>query len=254
MTDEIDFFDVQPDKTVADQAKKDEPIKEVASIIQNSNLLSIIAKQAGCQVSTPEQLKILDDFMDSTRFGHTASLPMKCQGGSCPFLNICPLNRANMELPVGKSCPVEQAIMAQWVSNTMNALGINPNNPEDSVDINMVFELAGMELIRYRSAWHLSISPELVEERIVGYSPQGDPIYDEKPKMPLLIMEKYAKVIGKLRDQLLATRRSQAQVGKISGDLSVRAANMQAKAREIAEKRRGKVQDADFKVKDGPPA
>ncbi len=149
---------------------------------------------------------------------------------------------------VTHNCPVEKSIMGKWISDNIAALGINPDNPEDAVDMNMIAELAGMELIRYRAAWHLSKDPELVEMRVVGYSPQGEPIYDEKPKMSLLILEKYAKVMGKLRDQLLATRRSQAQVGKISNDLSVRAANMQEKARLLAEKRRNKLQEPESKI------
>ena len=244
---EDDFFSLQPEpiKEKPEQALQNVPT--LPNSVSSESILSIAAKEAGCEITTKEQLEILDKFIDDTKYGHSASLPMFCKGGSCPFFSICPLEKAKIKLPVGKPCPVERSIMAKWISDNITALGINPDNPEDAVDMNMIAELAGMELIRYRAAWHLSKEPELVEMRVVGYSPQGEPIYDEKPRMSLLILEKYAKVMGKLRDQLLATRRSQAQVGKISNDLSVRAANMQEKARILAEKRRNKIQDSDSK-------
>lgn len=250
--DDVDFFAVQPNAVV----KVPTPVDSKISIpAQDESLLSLAAAQAGVQITNADQLKVLNDFMDNAKYGHHSALPMKCQGAQCPFFGICPLEKAKLTLPVGKICPVEKAVMAQWVSNTMHALGIDPKNAEDAVDISMVFELASLEMIRYRAAWHLAADPALVEEKIVAFSPQGEPIYDEKPKMSLLILEKYAKVIGKLRDQLLATRRSQAQVGKISNDVSIRAANMQEKARKLAEKRRSMtVDDADFEIKKDEPA
>ena len=136
------------------------------------------------------------------------------------------------------NCPVEKAVMAQWVQVTLSALNIDPKDPENAVDVSMVFELAGLEMLRYRAAWDLSKNPSLVEERIVGYSPQGDPIYGEQPKAALIVLEKYGKLVSKLRDQLLATRRAQAQVGKMSNDLSMRGAELLTKARELAKKRK----------------
>jgi hypothetical protein len=250
MNDELDFFELQGEPEIPTKAKELTPIVPVSQASQNpsESILSLAAKEAGCEITSQEQLNLLNKFIDDTKYGHSSSLPMFCQGGSCPFFSICPLEKAKIRLPVGKPCPVEKSIMGKWISDNIAALGINPDNPEDAVDMNMIAELAGMELIRYRAAWHLSKDPELVEMRVVGYSPQGEPIYDEKPKMSLLILEKYAKVMGKLRDQLLATRRSQAQVGKISNDLSVRAANMQEKARLLAEKRRNKLQEPESKI------
>lgn len=139
---------------------------------------------------------------------------------------------------VTHNCPVEKAVMAQWVQVTLTALNIDPKEVENAVDVSMVFELAGLEMLRYRAAWDLSKNPSLVEERIVGYSPQGEPIYGEQPKAALIVLEKYGKLVSKLRDQLLATRRAQAQVGKLSNDLSMRGAELLDKARELARKRK----------------
>ena len=67
----------------------------------------------------------------------------------------------------------------------------------------------------------------------------------------MLILEKYSKVVNKLREQLLATRKSQAQAGQLAGDVSVRTANIMSRAKKIAEARRAgiPIADADFSVK-----
>jgi len=230
---------------------KDEPIQEksteavVSDITKNS--LVKLSESAGVTVPK-EKYEIIEKFMARAQYGHQAALPMKCKGKLCPFIGMCPLEQAELELPVGKDCPVEQALIQMWVNKTINALNIDPTDPEFSVDIDMIYELAGMELLRMRAGHHMSIDPSLVEEKIVGYSPQGQPIYDEKPKIALLILEKYSKVVNKLREQLLATRKSQAQAGQLAGDVSVRTANIMARAKKIAEARRagGSIHDADF--------
>jgi len=153
---------------------------------------------------------------------------------------------------VTHNCPVERSMIVKWVHKTLIALDIDPHDPENAVDMDMAMELAGMELIRYRAACHMADDPALTEERIVGYSPQGQPIYDEKPKINLLILERQAKLIGRLREQLLATRKAQAQVGRVASDVSVKAANMLQKARDLAEKRKSgqEALDATYTVKD----
>lgn len=251
MSNDVDILSLQPE--TPEPAAKEPDKALVAPVVTNNPLVTAVS--AAGMNPTAEQIKVLDTFMDRAAQGHQSALPMRCQGMNCPLLNICPLHKAKMELPIKQPCPVEESVMAQWVGIHMSALDIDPSDPANAVDVNMVFELAGLEMLRYRAAWHLSVEPTLVEERIVGYSPQGEPIYDERPRMALLILEKYAKVIGKIREQLLATRRAQAQVGRVNTDVSVRGANMLTKAREIAERRRqgGKIEDADYSVQDDKP-
>lgn len=246
---DFELIDIQPEP----QEPQTALVKQEAALVPtgSDNFLSAAAAEAGISID-PTKVDVINDFMARAKHGHQSALPMKCKGTNCAFINICPLHQIGSSLPVGKLCPVEKAVMAQWVQDTMTALHIDPADPENAVDVNMVFELAGLEMLRYRAAWQLSISPELVEERVVGYSPQGEPIVAEQPKMALLILEKYAKVIGKLREQLLATRRSQAQVGRVASDVSVRGASMFAKAKQIAENRRQgkKIADVEIIVED----
>jgi len=234
-------------KTLAAKEQDKQDIQDRTSI------LSVSTNKAGIS-TTAVQVAALDEFMHKIRFGHQAALPMICKGeNGCPFIAHCPLFLNKIALPITKVCPVERSMISQWVKDALTALKIDADDPDNAVDLAMAFELAGMELIRYRASLRLSDEPMLTKDVIVGYSPQGKPIYDEKPSQSLLILERQAKIIGKLRDQLLATRRAQAQVGKISGDISVRGANMLSKAKELAEKRRAKANgeavDISFEVK-----
>jgi hypothetical protein len=257
----MDIFDVTPDpvpeKTVQVRPKQVEETLPVP-LERPGGVLAQLAAEAG--VVVPEDaFEALDGFMDSAKYGHQSCLPMKCKGGRCPILDLCPIAKLGLDLPVGKRCPVESALIKQWVETYLGALDIDPNSPEYAIDMHMVYELAGLELMRTRAAQHLSTEPELVKNEIVGYSPQGEPIYDDKPSMALLIMEKQGKSVNKLREGLLATRKTQAQAGQMVGDVSVRTANIQEKARKILEARQAggkigdvKTVDADFEVKDDP--
>jgi hypothetical protein len=237
-----------------DETSSQESSKVSLPLTNGGGLLFDLAKAAGVEIPA-EQFGALDAFMDHARYGHQASLPMKCKGTSCPILDLCPLHKMKATLPIGKTCPVEGALVGQWVETYLGALDINPTDPESAIDMHMVYELAGLELLRTRAAQHLSTNPELIKREIVGFSPQGEEIWDDKPSMALLIMEKQAKTVSKLRDALLATRKAQAQVGHMAGDVSVRTANIQAKAKEILAKRLkgGNAQDvdeADYEVKE----
>jgi len=240
----IDLFD--DDDSIKEEPVEEKAIKPVLADINESSLIKL-SESAGVTVPK-EKYEVIEHFMARAQYGHQAALPMKCKGKSCPFIGMCPLEEAKLDLPNGKDCPVEQALIQMWVNKTIGALNIDPMDPEFAVDVDMIYELAGMELLRMRAGHHMATDPALVEEKIVGYSPQGQPIYDEKPKIALLILEKYSKVVNKLREQLLATRKSQAQAGQLAGDVSVRTANIMARAKKIAEARRsgGSIQDATF--------
>ena len=232
-----------------------EPEQETLPVVkvESTDLLIHEAQEAG--VAIPEEkVAAIVAYMDRAKHGHQAALPMKCKR-TCPFKNMCPLVEQDLQLPLGKACPVEKALVGQWVGRTVQALDIDVDNPEQAVDLDMVYELAGLELIRMRAANHMSDDPALVSEKIVGYSPQGQPIYDEKPKGALLILERHSKIVNKLREQLVATRKSQIQAGKFAGDLSVRSAGLAKKAREkaaarAASRKAAQAEEAEFEVKE----
>jgi hypothetical protein len=252
----MDILDMPSGNTPEDKSPgvNKQPVPETAldsPLSTEGGLLVQLARDAGV-VIPQDKFEALQGFMDHSKYGHQASLPMKCKGLQCPILDLCPLHKLQLTLPIGKTCPVEGALVKQWVTTYLGALDIDPDAPEDAIDMHMVYELAGLELMRTRAAQHLSSNPEIIRTEIIAYSPQGEPIYDDKPSMALLIMEKQAKTVNKLREGLLATRKAQAQVGVMAGDISIRTANMQAKAKEIIARRlKGEsIQDVEFEVKD----
>ena len=150
------------------------------------------------------------------------------------------------------NCPVENALIEQWVSMYFASLGIDKEDPGNSIEVHMVYELAGLELLRRRAANELSRNSSLVKNMVVGYSPQGEPIYDDKPSQALLILERHSKIVNKLRESLLATPKSAAQAGQISSDVSTRTANILKKTRAImaARKSGNSIEDVNFQVID----
>jgi len=214
-----------------------------------TDALTLATESVGITVPDDKQ-EVLKNFMKASRFGHQATLPMKCQGQSCPFLNICPLHQIGVDLPKGKACPVESSLLSQWVGQFLDTLDIDEDEIGNSVEVHMVYELAGLELMRRRAAAELSEDPKLTHESIVGFSPQGQPIYDVKPSQALLILERHSKIVNKLRESLLATPKSQAQAGQLRQDLSTRTANTIERAKKIIEDRIAdrSIKDTEFKV------
>jgi hypothetical protein len=238
--------------------EEDEKPKEIIPAIEGkpadaTEALIKFSQEAGVEIPA-EGKEALIHFMNVSRHGHQASMPMKCKGKQCPLIDMCPLNKINAELPVGKRCPVESALVEQWISTYLTALEIDPTDPESAVDVHMVYEMAGLELIRNRTASYMADNPDMVRRDIVGYSPQGEEIWDDKPNMGWLLMEKQLKAMNKVRDALLATRKSQAQVGHLAGDVTIKTSNMLKRAKELAERRaaksRGEAQEADFEIVD----
>lgn len=231
----------------------EEESKNLPVVVQpttSAEILTRASQKVGIEIPA-DKIGILQGFMKAVQYGHQAALPMKCKGEHlCPIITMCPLHKMELELPINKACPIEAAMIEQWVGDYMTAMDIDPNDPEQAVDMHMVYEAAGLELIRTRTACYLSNEPDVVSTKVVGYSPTGQKIEAEVPSMALLLLEKQAKVMGKLREQMLATRKSQAQVGHLANDTTIRASNLREKAMKLGERRKqgGSIHDIDFEV------
>ena len=117
--------------------------------------------------------------------------------------------------------------------------------------MDMLYELAGQELIRWRCSVHLSDDPALVSNQQVGATQQGDPIFGDVINPVLDVMERSGKNISKIREALVATREAQIRAGQLASDPTERAANLREKANEMFRKRREAneaVKDAEFSV------
>lgn len=214
------------------------------------NSLATISKNLSPNL--PENaLETISSFIEKVARGPGSILPMTCKGMTCPFLNVCPLHAASIALPIGQKCPVEETLVVLWVNKHLNALGITDiNNPESSFDMDMLYELATQELIRYRCSAKLSAKPELTEERMTSESFSGTPIFSEVISPVLEIMERSGKNIAKIRDALVATRKAQLRAGPVILDNTEKSAELRKKALELQRKRELKeeLRDAEFSV------
>lgn len=155
---------------------------------------------------------------------------------------------------VTHNCPVEDTIINLWVSKHLQSLGITDiDDPAHSFDMDMLYELAGQELIRWRCSVHLSDSPALVENKVTGYSMNGDAIFEDVINPVLDVMERAGRNIAKIREALVATRESQLRIGQTMADPTQKAAALREKAKQIAAQRRNAaetIKEAEFNVKE----
>lgn len=158
---------------------------------------------------------------------------------NCPFVSSCPLALAGAKLPVNSPCPVEQNMIVIWVNKHLKALGIdNVLNPESSFDMDLLYELAGQELIRWRCGVHLSDEPSLVTRELVNSTITGVDIFADVINPVLDVLERAGKNINKIREALVATREAQIKAGQESRDPSQKAAELRQKAQEVLKQKR----------------
>lgn len=198
-----------------------------------TNSLIDIAEELTDKAASEASVAIIKDFIDSTSRGFVGNMPMKCKGKNCLFISACPLAKAGSKLPIGSTCPVEKAMVTIWVSKHLESLGIKDiDNPEHSFDMDLLFELAGQELIRWRCSVHLSDDPSLVSSKQVGATIQGAPIFADVISPVLEVMERAGYSIRKIREALVATREAQIKAGSETRDPSQDAAKIREKVRQ----------------------
>lgn len=225
-------------------------LSNIKNIVVNN--LANIAKEENGRALSDEGMQVLSLFIENTTRGYVGSLGMLCKGASCPFISACPLNKIQSKLPIGKICPVENSIVTMWINKHLKALGIeNPDDPVHSFDMDMLYELAGQELIRWRCSVHLSDNPKLVSNQQVGATQQGEPLFADVINPVLDVMERAGKNIAKIREALVATRQAQVKAGQVTTDPTQRAAELREKATKLARERlksQEKIKDAEFKL------
>lgn len=199
--------------------------------------------EGGDRKISAEGKQFLNDFINTASRGFVGSMAMTCKGVACPFLSACPLNKIGAQLPVNSPCPVEYAMVSTWVTKHLDALGIKDvDDPAHSFDMDMLYELAGQELIRWRCSVHLANDPRLVSNQQVSATTQGEPIFADVINPVLDVMERSGRNIAKIRDALVATREAQVKAGQNAADPSTRAADLRVRGIQIAEANRKKLE------------
>jgi len=176
---------------------------------------------------------------------------IKCKGLSCVLVDICPLNGTDDPFPIGMRCPFMSSLVQMWVNKHLLAMGIEDHAlPEYSYDMDMLYELAGQELIRWQAAQQLASKGTLVEERKIGATISGDELFGEVVSPLIEVIDTQSKIIMRIRDALLGTRKAQIQAGRDAGDSSRRSTELADRARGTIEKRLEELRNGPEEVKD----
>lgn len=240
---------IQPRSTsiLSNLPSETEGVLKVKNSIKNN--LSIVAEVESGGTLSPESKAILDRFVDNSSRGFVSVIPMICKGIKCPYLSACPLHAAGSKLPIDKSCPVENTIAAIQVSKHLQALNIEDvNDPSHSFDLDMLCEMAGLELLRWRCGAELSKDSKVIITQMVGATLEGEPLFEDVPNPVIDVLERTSRHIAKLREALVATRKAQLEAGQDIHDVSSKAADLRARAEIAKKKRLEQIKNADFKV------
>lgn len=201
-------------------------------------LVDIAQEESGAALSD-ESVEILHRFVENSTRGFVSTLPMTCRGHNCEYITICPLAQAGSKLPIGKPCPVESISAAGDIAKHLQSLGIDDiTDPAHSFDLDMLCEMAGLEMIRRRCGHQLAKKPQLTVMQVVNVTEDGEEIYREEVNPIYEVFEKSTKQINKLRDALVATRKAQIEAGKNLTDSTQKASDMRERANELIKQRR----------------
>lgn len=122
---------------------------------------------------TPDEAKKVAAHMRKMKTGHTAMVPMICSP-KCPFRLRCSLFQME-KAPYGRACWWETELIREWTMRYFNEYQVDPNN---FTEVGLISELAEIEVYNWRLSQTLAKSEnaELIEENVVGFSGDGQPL------------------------------------------------------------------------------
>ena len=214
-----------------------------------------VAVSKGCKEKT--KLATLQ-FMEANSRGIAGAAAIKCQAATCVLVDVCPLTGTDDPYPEGQRCPFMRGLVQLWVNKHIIAMGIDDYTlPEYSYDMDLLYEMSAQELIRWQATQQLAVKGTIVEERKIGATISGDELFGEVVSPLIEVIDVQSKIIMKIRDALLATRKAQIQAGKDAGDPSRKSTELAARARASVSSRlkvlregEEEVQEAEFDLRE----
>ena len=167
-----------------------------------------------------------------TRSTMFSSIPMNCEAERCLFASTCPLLKESLA-PKGKPCPIEMSMVAQFTTEYLEQLEVNPNN---LVEVSMVRDLVDQE-VQYLRKTKLLAKEHFVQENIIGVDSDGNPIMKKELHLAVELEDKLHKRRKDLRNQLLATREAKAKVGQVQLDTAQAISEIIGKVQSIETQR-----------------
>lgn len=161
---------------------------------------------------TTEERATLDEALRPNRIRSLmlSAIPMKCRGSACPIKDSCPLYEKNIH-PLNKPCPIEKALVFQFMTEYMEELNVNEDNLNE---ISMVRDVVDQE-IQYIRASNRLAREDFIQSSVIGINEKtGEPIMKEDLHQAVEMQERILKRKKDLRNQLLASRQAKAKVGE----------------------------------------
>ncbi|MBU1134831.1 MAG: hypothetical protein KJ569_07975 [Candidatus Omnitrophica bacterium] len=193
---------------------------------------------------TREDAKKLQRYMISLMTGSTAVAPLICCGPRCPTSNVCPFIVGEMAAtpPLGRSCPVEAAVMKQKKRMYIDEYGISMESP---TELSLIDELVLIEIYEARVAAQLAKEQDanLTAEVVIGADREGEPILSRQVSPLWEIMERLSSKKHRIIKRMVGDRqekyKKQAAVRERSeGDAS----QTWASTRDLVQKMRQQAQ------------
>ncbi|MGF0347611.1 hypothetical protein ACQR3P_28635 [Rhodococcus sp. IEGM1300] len=103
------------------------------------------------------------------------SIPLVCKSYDCPFRETCPLFEHEIA-PQGERCPIEIAAIEDLFDRYCQELGVNPEDPENTIDTMMVKEVVDTDILLLRCDNKLAVDADFIVENVVGEDRDGNPI------------------------------------------------------------------------------
>ncbi len=162
---------------------------------------------------TVEEAKKISSHLRKLKTGHTAMVPMICSP-KCPFRNRCEFFKMG-KAPFGRACIWEKEIMKEFVTGYFNDYQVDPNN---YTDMGIINELAEIEVYLWRLSQTLAKAEnaDLIEENVVGFSPDGQPLTTKQLSSALQAKETLYNRRNKLIKLMVGDRQEKVQTRSCS--------------------------------------
>lgn len=144
-----------------------------------------------------------------TKTAMFSSIPMTCLANACPQAKICPLLAKGLA-PKGKPCPLELALVQEFMFSLMEELNVDPENLNE---VSMIRDLVDQEVQYMRASKKLSLE-DFIQEDVVGISDSGEPIFKKSMHVAVDLQDRILKRRKDLRNQLMATREQKFKIGQ----------------------------------------
>lgn len=178
------------------------PLKERANLLVGDQ--AYLAKLRNDPDITDEQWNALTEY-----FTQNAASPMQpsiiCKDAECPYIESCPLKRAEIPRPEGQPCVIEETVKRNWAEIYLPEVGESPDGFK-AVDTGMVIDLVSTLLDIHRAQAEVSEMPNVAERVLRGVDSKGKPIVELKMNPLHFYLGNARKLKMKILEQLVATR------------------------------------------------